>query len=122
MLAWLYDEDRWPSGAAGGLVTTDRKYRERYICFTCNENYAPAADDFELLATFDIQLAADKGLASYRKLKEGEEAIGARWQVWKEVSPDQPWYNGQGALDVMSPEAVKKFIEITHDKYNSQKT
>ena len=21
MLAWLYDEDRWPSGAAGGLVT-----------------------------------------------------------------------------------------------------
>ena len=23
MLAWLYDEDRWPSGAAGGLVTKD---------------------------------------------------------------------------------------------------
>ncbi|MBR4370143.1 MAG: hypothetical protein IKS92_03795, partial [Victivallales bacterium] len=21
MLAWLYDEDRWPSGAAGGIVT-----------------------------------------------------------------------------------------------------
>ena len=27
MLAWLYDEDRWPSGAAGGLVTKDEKYR-----------------------------------------------------------------------------------------------
>ena len=25
--AWLYDEDRWPSGAAGGLVTRDPKYR-----------------------------------------------------------------------------------------------
>ena len=24
MYAWLYDEDRWPSGAAGGLVTKDR--------------------------------------------------------------------------------------------------
>ena len=24
MLAWLYDEDRWPSGAAGGLVTKDK--------------------------------------------------------------------------------------------------
>ena len=23
MLAWLYDEDRWPSGFAGGLVTCD---------------------------------------------------------------------------------------------------
>ena len=29
MLAWLYDEDRWPSGAAGGLVTKDKKYRAR---------------------------------------------------------------------------------------------
>ena len=27
MQAWLYDEDRWPSGAAGGLVTRYPKYR-----------------------------------------------------------------------------------------------
>ena len=30
MLAWLYDEDRWPSGAAGGIVTKDPKFREKY--------------------------------------------------------------------------------------------
>ena len=30
MLAWLYDEDRWPSGAAGGIVTKDLlKLKER---------------------------------------------------------------------------------------------
>ena len=34
MLAWLYDEDRWPSGAAGGLVTKDEKYRGRCLLFT----------------------------------------------------------------------------------------
>ena len=34
MLAWLYDEDRWPSGAAGGLVTKEKKYRGRYLLFT----------------------------------------------------------------------------------------
>ena len=34
MLAWLYDEDRWPSGAAGGLVTKDEKYRARCLLFT----------------------------------------------------------------------------------------
>ena len=27
MLAWLYDEDRWPSSAAGGLVTKDKALR-----------------------------------------------------------------------------------------------
>lgn len=34
MLAWLYDEDRWPSGAAGGIVTRDKAYRSRYLLFT----------------------------------------------------------------------------------------
>ena len=34
MLAWLYDEDRWPSGAAGGLVTKDRRYSARHLLFT----------------------------------------------------------------------------------------
>ena len=34
MLAWLYDEDRWPSGFAGGLVTKDERFRERYIQFS----------------------------------------------------------------------------------------
>ena len=34
MLAWLYDEDRWPSGAAGGIVTRDERYRARHLLFT----------------------------------------------------------------------------------------
>jgi hypothetical protein len=29
--AWLYDEDRWPSGFAGGLVTEDPRFRRRYL-------------------------------------------------------------------------------------------
>ena len=31
MRAWLYDEDRWPSGAAGGLVTKNKEFRIRYL-------------------------------------------------------------------------------------------
>ena len=34
MLAWLYDEDRWPSGAAGGIVTKDKRFRARHLLFT----------------------------------------------------------------------------------------
>ena len=33
MLSWLYDEDCWPSGFAGGYVTKDKKYRARHIVF-----------------------------------------------------------------------------------------
>ena len=31
MNAWLYDEDRWPSGAAGGIVTKNHAYRMRSL-------------------------------------------------------------------------------------------
>ncbi len=31
MEAWLYDEDRWPSGAAGGLVTKNPAWRQRML-------------------------------------------------------------------------------------------
>ena len=34
MLAWLYDEDRWPSGAAGGLVTKEERFRSRHLLLT----------------------------------------------------------------------------------------
>ena len=41
MLAWLYDEDRWASGAAGGYVTKNLKYRQRMLSFT--KQYEPTA-------------------------------------------------------------------------------
>ena len=41
MLAWLYDEDRWPSGTAGGKVTAEHpEYAKKTLLFT-HEPYAP---------------------------------------------------------------------------------
>jgi hypothetical protein len=35
MLAWLYDEDRWPSGFAGGRVTDNEdRFRSRHLLMT----------------------------------------------------------------------------------------
>ena len=31
LLTWLYDEDRWPSGFAGGLITKDHRHRTRFL-------------------------------------------------------------------------------------------
>ncbi len=38
MLAYLYDEDRWPSGAAGSLVTKTPKYRQKVLVFVCADD------------------------------------------------------------------------------------
>ena len=34
MLAWLYDEDRYPSGFAGGLVTREPAHRGKHLYLT----------------------------------------------------------------------------------------
>ena len=74
MLAWLYDEDRWPSGAAGGLVTKDEKYRSRCLFFTPfkEEKHSDIDDDWvnkkeNLIACYDVILDSEGFLSSYKK-------------------------------------------------------
>ncbi|MBR3868140.1 MAG: hypothetical protein IKM66_02380, partial [Clostridia bacterium] len=131
MLAWLYDEDRWPSGAAGGLVTKDEKYRSRCLLFTPYreaENYAVNTSSSEggrsgrgmLIACYDVVLDNEGFLSSYKKISEDDEAEGTKWYALLEIHTPSSWYNNQTYLDTLSREAVKKFIEVTHEKYKDK--
>ena len=51
MQAWLYDEDRYPSGACGGLLTKDPPHRAKGIFLEevsaqCAENFCAAVKTF----------------------------------------------------------------------------
>ena len=150
MLAWLYDEDRWPSGAAGGLVTKDPQYRSRFLLFTVDpikdlallEDRNPdsankrkvvdkakllgdghsgsrggRSDNGYLLACFDIVLREDGCLQSYRKISCEEEAVGKKWYVYVQTPKEAPWYNGQTYVDTLNKAAIKRFIDITYERY-----
>ncbi|MCQ2471501.1 MAG: hypothetical protein MJ147_05625 [Clostridia bacterium] len=131
MLAWLYDEDRWPSGAAGGLVTCDEKYRARSLLFTpfrYGEGYdsedasaqATRSGKGSLLACYDIVLDDNGFLKSYRRINEDDEAEGKKWYALLEISTNNNWYNGQAYADTLSKEAIDRFIEVTHEKYKEK--
>ena len=127
MLAWLYDEDRWPSGAAGGLVTKDEKYRSRCLFFTPfkEEKYSDIDDDWvnkkeNPIACYDVILDSDGFLSSYKKIGENDEAEGTKWYAFLELANPSSWYNGQTYLDTLSSDAVKQFIEVTHEKYKDK--
>ncbi len=131
MLAWLYDEDRWPSGAAGGLVTKDEKYRGRCLLFTpFKEAESFSSNDSrseggrsgkgQLIACYDITLDANGYLESYRKIDESEEAEGTKWYAFLEIHTPSSWYNNQSYADTLSREAIEKFIEVTHEKYKAK--
>ncbi len=131
MLAWLYDEDRWPSGAAGGLVTKDEEYRARCLLLTTvpcdNEETDATVIDSRaeggrdgkgwLITCYDIVLDENGFLKSYKTIGENDEAEGTKWYAYVKIHAPSPWYNNQTYLDTLNPKAVERFVEVTHEKY-----
>ena len=116
MISWLYDEDRWPSGAAGGYVTKDKKFRRRRLEFTTDASKLGGKDP-EIIASYDITLDENKCLKSYKIISEGENAEGTVWTAYITTDPESPWFNNQTYVDTLNPKAIEKFIEVTHDVY-----
>jgi hypothetical protein len=132
MHAWLYDEDRWPSGFAGGLVTQDPAFRSRYLLITpvpygaddrrLKETGTRAGggrnEQGRLLARYAIKLQ-NGCLTQYRRLKQDEapDPDATVWYTFLEVSTPCPRFNNQAYIDTLNPEAIKRFIGITHERY-----
>lgn len=114
MLAWLYDEDRYPSGAAGGIVTQEDKYREKYLLFTAIEN---PSDEEYLLACYDVELDESGYLRNYTVIEKHEIAKHEKWYAYLKTSKENPWFNNQTYINTIDKKAVDKFIEVTHETY-----
>lgn len=124
-LAWLYDEDRWPSGAAGGLVTKTPKYRQRFLLITKNDivsTLKPEAEAVELgesyfFHAYDVVQNEAGELVSYRMIAPDEKAEGTKWFTYCQPAGKSGWYNNQTYVDTLSKPAIDKFIETTHERY-----
>ena len=94
--AWLYDEDKWPSGFAGGEVPlSNEAYRSRALVLVENGK----------------QTDMDSVLAE-------AETDGRKYLICKRVSPlGSLWFNKASYVDLMNPEAVKAFLGFTHERY-----
>jgi hypothetical protein len=133
LFVWLYDEDRWPSGAAGGLVTQDPRYRARHLLLTARPYRGqPAPPQFTslahgqrnengtLLARYQVVLRRGM-LASYRRLAADEppSATGTVWYAYAETAIPSPWFNNQTYVDILNPAAIAAFITVTHERYRA---
>ncbi len=124
MNSYLYDEDRWPSGTAGGFtVKASLENVQKVLCFT----YYPYDDGtlvtegdkakavapnskYTFLACFDIELNKDSKLVSYKRIALADDipAGHEKWFAYMEYSD---------YCDVMRKETIDTFINITHEKY-----
>ncbi len=126
MLAWLYDEDRWPSGSAGGIITKDKKYRSKRMILTMNdrcddkpENEAMETGETYFLGAYDIEITDDGSLDTYKLIGRDDQADGSKWYAFCLTSEDDPWFNGQAYADLLSKEAIDKFITFTYERYKA---
>lgn len=131
LCAWIYDEDRWASGTAGGMGTKEKKFRQKYLLFTpySYEEKGPskpergflaplgrACNGF-LLGRYDVCLDNSGFLDSYKLLHDGENAEFEEWFAYMETARDNPWYNNQAYMDTLQRGATENFLAITHEAY-----
>ena len=120
MLAWLYDEDRWPSGAAGGIVTKNAEFRQcrlrlsrRLLSRSCNGGG-------KFLACFDVTLDDEGRLARYLRVGEEDQAAGFKLYASVETEQPSPWFNNQTYVNTLDPAAIREFINVTHERYRER--
>ncbi|GDY11353.1 hypothetical protein LBMAG53_02300 [Planctomycetota bacterium] len=126
---WIYDEDRWPSGYAGGFATKDPKNRAQFLRFT-RQAEAPSAEvqakmwawtrrdgSGKLVARFVITQDGDGRITSSRRLADGEPATADTWYAYHEISGGSPWFNGSAYLNTIDAASTKGFLATTHEQY-----
>ena len=105
MEAWLYDEDRWPSGLAGGIVSKNPEYRQKAILLEIN----PEGEGDQVIAEFSCDLDG----AVCTNLGTG----GARLRFSIVEQGRSGFYNGYTYIDTLNRDATDAFLECTHEKY-----
>ncbi len=119
MEGWIYDEDRWPSGTAGGMVTENPDYRMRLLHLTPAAGKDFAWDD-SVFAAFACDLDGVAFSNSVRLTPQTPEGAypNKTVLVFKVVEmPKSTFYNGYTYADTMNRKATDEYIRLTHDKY-----
>ena len=120
MDAWLYDEDRFPSGLVGGEVSKHPEYRQKSIrisILTNPEDFVWKDDMFEVWSC-DLEDTVYSNLEKVTKntiFDSGSEKVILIFDIVEQGTSNL--YNGYTYIDTMNKDATKLFLSLTHDKY-----
>ncbi|MHC4616711.1 MAG: glycosyl hydrolase [Planctomycetota bacterium] len=104
MNIWIYDENSYPSGFAGGLVPDAMPE-------SCGRNlFVDSAED--VVAVF--RQSGD----TFRSLTPRPQPSGADCLIASiKLAKTSPWYGGKSYVNLLTPGVTDKFLEITMDAY-----
>jgi hypothetical protein len=122
---YLYDEDKWPSGSAGGrtIAANPDEFVKKILFYSKMEVVGPQSITLNLqhkpLAIFAGKIA-ENGRYNFSSQVDLTAKKGTRWNVpegrWAIISFEMVNDPGQ-QIDYLDSAAVARFIEITHEEY-----
>lgn len=99
MKAWIYDEDGWPSGFAGGKILENPE--------NCNKYILSGVGEFDSEATVSYWLGEEKLVRVESAIYQGEYL---NLYIHRSIS----------TADILNPKVVEQFLQLTHEAYKEQ--
>jgi len=118
MNVWIYDENSYPSGFAGGFVP-DAMPESRGRGLTIKEQDSVGQPDENFVAAFRLTESAYENISD--KAKAGAELPKGKYLVASvQRAGNSPWHGGKFYVDLMYPGVTQKFLAVTMDAYTRE--
>lgn len=116
MKVWIYDENSYPSGFAGGHVPAQMP--DSYQHGTGLSMEVQQELNVETSDTLVVVLKqTESGFTDVTSTLDQEKGAQGTYSVFKKAYPAKsPWYGGFSYVDLLYPGVTEKFIEVTMTK------
>jgi hypothetical protein len=121
MNVWIYDENSYPSGFAGGHVPAEMPDSYRHgtgLSYEIqNQLHVAPADTFEV-----VLRQSKSGFEDITQSCQSLNGEKGTFYLFRKTYPAKsPWYGGFAYVDLLYPGVTEKFLEVTmggYEKYN----
>ena len=118
MNVWIYDENSYPSGFAGGLVP-EAMPESRGMGLSLREAKSAPKWDATTLAVFQMDTAKCANVSV--QVKRGDKMPEGKYLVASIVrAANSPWHGDRCYVNLLSPGVTEKFLEVTMEPYRRE--
>ena len=114
--AYLYDEDRYPSGACAGLATKVEEFGDKYIFLDICDRFE--VDKYRSVVSVFNAVFDGEYLYSYSSYRSDSTDKVLVFYIDDGVYSST--YNGERYLDILNRQATNYFIKLTHERYKQK--
>jgi hypothetical protein len=119
MNLWIYDENSYPSGFAGGFVPEEMpESRGRGLNVKDSKDAPKWSDDVVAVFAVSGDGADAKSANVTSQVRKGDEMPQGRYLTYTLVrTGNSPWNGGRCYVDLTYPGVTEKFLQVTMDAY-----